>query len=895
MADMPRIATAVYALNVGEVSRLALARVDLERMRLAAEEQLNFIPQVLGPAMLRPGTEYLTSTRVDAAAKLVPFVFSASVTALLELTDFRMRVLLDGVPLARPSVTASVTNGTFAGNLTGWTDSDEAGATSAYASGDLMSLTGTGSNFAIREQQVTVTETGVEHGLRVTVARGFVNFRVGSSAGTDDLIAETVLREGVHSLAFTPSGNFHIWVAARTTFPALVSSIVVETAGTWEIVTPWPESALPLIRFDQSGDVLFCACDGFQQRRIERRSQRSWSVAKYFVDDGPFRAPNLSSTTITNSSLSASTVLTASRPLFRAGHVGALFRLTHSGQAATADLSSADQFTTPIRVSGLDNFRQFGIVVSGTFTATVTLQRAFGDPVGWEDVPLESYTAPVSKAYADGLTNQIVFYRLGIKTGDYTSGTATALLTYTSSIQTGLCRITEVNSATQAFADVLSTFGNTNATSDWSEGEWSSLRGWPSSVAFHDGRLWWGARDTLYGSVSDAFESFDDGLEGDAGPITRSVATGPFEGIRWLLSLQRFLAGTASQEVSIRSSSFDEPITPTAFTARAASRRGCANIQAIGVDSQGIFVQRDGRRVFEGAFDASLQDYATVDLTRLKPEMCDPGVVAMAVQRQPDTRIWFVLSDGRAALLTYERADEVVAWTRIETTGGAIESVAVLPGRDEDDVYFVVRRTIAGATKRYIERMTKQSEARGGALNKVADCHVVYTGAATATITGLSHLNGRQVVVWANGAPLVTQAAMLTVSGGSVTLPSAQTNVVVGLPYKGRFKSTKLAYGSALGTALGQMKRVDRVGLVMADVGWRGVRVGKSFSDLRGLSTTYRGKPLAAGAVLTEYDDVPDCFNGDWGPDERICVEVSAPYPATIMGVSLQMTTNDAS
>ena len=63
-------------------------------------------------------------------------------------------------------------------------------------------------------------------------------------------------------------------------------------------------------------------------------------------------------------------------------------------------------------------------------------------------------------------------------------------------------------------AEVLKHFGNSNvATTSWAEGAWSNYRGWPSAVAFYEGRLWWAGKDKIYASVSDAFSSFDDTIE----------------------------------------------------------------------------------------------------------------------------------------------------------------------------------------------------------------------------------------------------------------------------------------------------------------------------------------------------------------------------------------------
>lgn len=893
-----------HALNAGEVSRYGLYRTDLERLRLAAERQENLLPSVLGPAIYRPGTAYLGATKSNAASVLLPFVYSVTEKALIELSASVMRVWVDGALVTRPSVSTTVSGGFFNG-VGDWIDNDESGATSTI-SGGFLTLVGTGNSYAIRRNEVTVSggDQNVEHALRVVVTKGPVELLVGSSSGGEQYIGPTTLETGTHSIAFTPTGNFHIELRSATTYPVIVDQCSVEGSGVMELPTPWSSiSMLRQLRYDQSADVIFCARNGTLPQRIERRSQRSWSVVHYKSSTGPLRLPNATQIALTPSATTGEITLTASKRLFKPGHVNGLFAITHNGQEQTATLSGENQFNQPIRISGLaapafgDSPRAITFEITGTFSGTIRIQRSFGEPGAWLDFGT-SYTAAAGPiTFNDGLDNQVVYYRIGFKTGEYTSGSATVTMTNIGGAQRGICRVTAFTNATTVTADVLKQFSNTTSSTDWEESEWSDYRGWPSAVCLHDGRLWWGWRDKVYGSVSDDYHSFDLTVEGDSGPIQRSVATGAFEGIYWMLSLQRLLVGTASQEVSIRSSSFDEPLSPTAFTARRASTRGAMNRHAVDVDSNGVFVQRGGKRVYVLTFSGETQDYVSDDLTRLKPEMCAPGVRDIAVQRQPDTRIWFVLANGNVAVLTYEPDDEVVAWTTV-TFNGAVEAVCVLPGDDEDEVYFVIQRTINSSTTRYVERLAKESECVGAAISKNIDSHIVYQGSATSTISGLGHLEGESVVVWTGSGPLESSPGVpqtFTVSSGSITLPSSHTNVVAGLAIPdGVFVSSKLDHASALGAALGQRKRVDHVGVAMADVGWRGVGVGRAPSETRSLPATYRGATIGANThVLSDYDAVLQPFRGNWGADERICFTIKSPYPGRFLGVSFEITTAD--
>jgi hypothetical protein len=122
---MGRMNVSVNVFNRGIVSDLALARTDIERIALSAEVQTNWMPRTLGPMRLRNGMRYTGTTNDNLFAKSIPFIFSATDLARIELTNLTMRILIDDTPLTRVAVSSTVTNGTFNSDLTGWTDADE--------------------------------------------------------------------------------------------------------------------------------------------------------------------------------------------------------------------------------------------------------------------------------------------------------------------------------------------------------------------------------------------------------------------------------------------------------------------------------------------------------------------------------------------------------------------------------------------------------------------------------------------------------------------------------------------------------------------------------------------------------------------------------------------------
>lgn len=874
------------AFNRGLLSRLGLARVDLKRTALSAEVMVNWMPRVLGSMSLRPGMGYVNS--LTGATKLMPFVFATADTALIEVHDGTLTFTIDDVKLTRPTVTAAVTNGNFDSALTGWTSVD-AGTVNAWQAGGYAGLAGDGTAIASIQQQVTVNQAGTEHALRVVVQRGPLIVRVGSTSNGTDYVDDTELATGHHSLAFTPTtASFYVKFYNQNDRIALLDSCNVEAAGNVALTSPWGAADLSMLRWDQSGDIMFVACDGYRQRQILRRAARSWSIQEYLTNDGPYRIENITSTTLAPSALTGNITLTSSAVagtgVFRSTSVGSLYRLTSIGQTVSDSFSAENDFSTHIRVFGTGESRRFAISITGTFTATVTLQRSFDEGATWQDVT--PYTVPTSTTVLDGLDDQIVWYRVGIKLGDYTSGTAAASLVYNSGSITGVVRVTGFSSTTSVSAEVLTPLGGTTASDVWAEGAWSDRRGWPSAVRFHDGRLFWMGKDKFWGTVTDQFYTFDPEFEGDAGPINRSIGYGPVDTINWALSLNRLIVGTDGSEISCRSSSFNEPLTPTNFTPKDSSNQGSSSVAAIKIDSRGIFVQRNGRSIYELAYDVAGEDYVPDDLTKLVPDIGAPGVVALGAQRKPDTRVHAVLADGTVAVMIYDRIENVVCWVKVETDG-AVEDVCVLPGSDEDIVYYVVARTIDGATVRYLERWAMESEARGGAVNKMADSYV-YAAASASTITGLDHLEGETVCAFGGGEDLGT----FTVGGGSITLPEAYANRCAGLPYAATFKSSKLAYAYPNRSGLTLKKKIDKLALVMADTHPQGLEFGPSFDVMDPLPETERYEAVDQDAVWDEYDAQAIEFPGEWNTDARLCLRATAPRACTVLAAIVEMETN---
>lgn len=917
---MAKVSVYQHGFSSGVWDRDILPRVDQEKARLVAETQTNFLCATTGKMFLRPGQEYLGTSASNVTAELREFVFGATDAALLEFTNGVLRFWVDDALVTRVSAGSTVTSGDFSAS-TGWTLASTAGQTTTV-SGGLLNLTATGrGGLALAKQEVSTSDANVEHALRITIARGPVTFRCGSTEGGDEYIAETDLREGVHSLAFTPTGTSY-WIQFQSDVNVLrtVESVEVESAGVLSLNTPWDAADHSLIRMAQSADVVFVAVNDKQQRRIERRSDTSWSIVKYNVDDGPFQSAPSAPVRIKPSVTEGNGTLTAEKAFFKSTNVGSLFRLFHTGQKVVSKLAGAGQYSDPIEVTGISALaetypwddRNWTYTVTGTWAGTLKVYRSFDGPDhGYSEYRNTSgastigFTGNVTdQANTDSDDNAIVWYRIGFAEGSYTSGEATITINYDGGGDYGICRVTAYTSATSVDMEVLSSFKGTTYTDEWLEGEWSDRRGWPSSVALAEGRLWWAGLDRIWGSISDAYESFDIDYEGDAGPISRSVATGGLNQMQWIVPLQRLIFGTDGNEISARSSSFDEPLTPTNTMLKSASTVGCAPIGPVRIDNRALFVDRSGSAIFEIGLRAEAGDYESSEISRLCAALFTAGVKKMAVQRRPDTRIWVVMDDGTAVCIVYEPGQDVMAFIPIETDGD-YESVAVIPGATQDRVYFSVSRSINGTTSHYIEKLALDSESKPGTTCKVMDAfEVVTNGPASTTVSGLSHLIGETVVVWADSAPVTetnasgrTIAKEFTVSaGGTITLDTAATNIVVGLKYTGRYKSSRLAYGATGGTAILAKKRVNDIGFILADFARAGILYGSEFDNtdrpLYPLPPEVGLETATAVVTGTAADEDRFMFTGGYDTDSRVCIECASPFPASVLGLVFTVETN---
>lgn len=934
-ASSPTTSPLIHSFAVGEVSTDALARVDQERLRLAAQVQENILPSVIGKGQMRPGTGYLGASKSNAQARGIAFARSVSLTYGLELTNALLRIWTPDSLLTRASVTSSVTNGDFSSS-TGWTLTATGGGLAdinSTVSGALVLSQVNRGGTALCKRSVSTSSGGTEHALRIVVTRGPVFFRCGSADGLDDYIGSTNLDEGIHSLALTPSGTYYVEFQAVSDRQAIVDSITVEAAGVVEFTAPWATAELFQIQHAQSVDIMWLAHTNWQPRKLERRGATSWSLVKYYPDDGPFALPASGDKqiTLTPGAAYGNTTLTASGAAFRSTDVGSLVKINCSGFDSTFALAADGAFTEPVRVKGIGAGKLVTITTTGTWSGSINQLVSLDGPHG-------AYTDPNTVSAISSNTtgtfdptaafdNLVFWVKSGFKTGNYTSGVvlvkvSNGTLTTVGQPSTpaagvaGIFRVTGYTSPTSVDVEVVSPPSSLKPTTDWVRGEWSDRRGWPRAVCFHDGRINFGRDDRVWCSVSDNFYSFaaeqPDSAGNlavtDASAILKNIATSDQAlSVNWMLSLQRLCIGSDGAEISARSDAFDSPITPTSSQFKNFETIGSSQVSPAKFGKQAFYVSSAGDKLYKIALAFEQQDYDADDMMELNEDIGNGGlagsfayaIVDMAVQRKPQPYIWCVRSDGTVLVLLFSVKHGISCWTRQLFNGasGIVESVYVLPtSGGQDRVYFWVKRTINGSTVRYLEKLCLRTEAVGATTTKLLDAGQFFAGAAS-TVT-VAHLANATVYAWGNGV----QLGPFTADGsGNVALGVSATNIWVGLPYTGKYQTAKLAYGAQEGTALLQKKDVEQIGLLASNILPSGVRYGKDFTSLSGDGLAMWPLPAAglgtnvggATAVQTVLDEDEFPFDQDWSTDSRVCLQIAPNTPATFNALVVSLKTNE--
>jgi hypothetical protein len=650
-----------------------------------------------------------------------------------------------------------------------------------------------------------------------------------------------------------------------------------------EVASPYAAADLPQLQYRQVGDVMRITHPDYAQRTLSRITTSSFRLEEISFTEGPFLLRNDllndNGVTLASDVVAAEDegTLTASNTTFSSGHLGAIFELTHPRTTTNIHVAFAASDTSdPISIKG-----SFYLRTHGTWNGLTLLERN-DNSAGWETYRTFSSVndTNISEAFTeedDGISFRIQFVRTG--------GTLYADLTTYETTILGIAKITGVTSDLISDITLLTALDpdvGTDATPRWSEGAWSTYRGFPASVAFFEDRCVYAGSSyrpqVVWLSESGDYDTFDEGVNNDDSFNLTLTTTND---IQWVEPLEAILVGTSGNIWSISSTKLYAALTPTNFAAREQATDGVKNIQPIRYGKALLFVDYTGRKLRELSYDYSTDKYPSIDLTAFAEHITDSGIVALAFQKSPDPIVWSVRSDGMLLSLTYEREQNVISWARHPLrTGDTVESVAVIPGEDEDEVWLATVRSINGSTVRYIERMKPRDfDTQADAF--FVDSGYTYEGVATTTITGLDHLEGETVQVLGDGAVF----AETTVSSGEITLDSEVETAHVGLPYTYTVKPMRIDVSVQGGTSKSSFKKITEMYVSFYQT--LGAKYGKDEDHLTTIpwrtDETYSSPP----ALFT--GDKKVVLDAGYDRETEFIITGNDPLPCTVRAIVVKM------
>ena len=829
--------------TAGELSDRLDGRTDLTRYFNGAKSLENFIVYPAGGAARRPGTKFLHEVKVSAnAARLIPFEFNTTSanTYVLEFGNNYFRVYQDGGIVTETGKTIS-------------------GATKA------------------NPVVITATSHGFSNGDHVII---------GSVAGMVELNGVTgiVANKTTNTFELTDVDGTNINSSAFTTYTSggTASRIV-------EITTTYTTAQISEIKVTQSADVMFVTHNDHPVRKIQRTSNTDWTISDVSFINGPYLDENATTTTLTPNGRSGSITLTASGDTFVSTDVGRLVKI-YNGYAKITAFTSATVVTATVQTDEL------GIAEILPSYASNTISFVEGDPSSTgsshNDFIRDSNKQFVIEGFTEGMTITASGASNGANNRDYE-------IVKVTSDEITLVPVDDV--VNESASNTITLVGKLNATDEFSLGAFSETTGFPRACAFYEQRLVFAGTtsqpQSLFFSVAGDFENMTES-DSDSSAMNYTIGSNQVNRILYLASSRSMIVGTTGGEFVVRASGTDEPITPTNIQIKQQASYGSADIQPVQAGTYTLFVQRAKRKIRELGYVFDTDSFQAVALTILADHVTETGVLELAYQQEPFSIVWGTTTDGRLIGLTYRREEQVVAWHQhklggsfttggVTTNHGIVENIAVIPGElNQDNLYMVVKRTINGATRRYVEILSDIDFGTNIQDAIFVDSSLTYSGSSTSSLSGLDHVEGQTVSILEEGAAHPDK----TVSSGSIATDRATTKAQVGLGYTSTLRTVRLESGSASGTAQGKIKKIHSV--IVRFFRTVGASVGTSTDNVDTIPFRDSSDPTDTAVPLFTGDKTIEA-QPSWDTEGAIVVQQTQALPMTIVGIYPRVVVQD--
>lgn len=451
---------------------------------------------------------------------------------------------------------------------------------------------------------------------------------------------------------------------------------------------------------------------------------------------------------------------------------------------------------------------------------------------------------------------------------------------YINATPQGRARIVRYVSGTTVEAIVEFPFFNTSAigSGNWEletgyEDVWSSIRGWPRSVTFHEGRLFFGGSksrpSTVWGSKIGLYFSFkvDEALDDDA--VEAILDTNQLNIIVDLISGRDLQVFTTGGEFYVPQAGTD-PITPATFIFKAISRNGMKPGTIVEpLESGTLFIQRQGKALNEFLFSDAQLTYVTQRISLLCGHLLK-GPKRVALRRATSTDEGDLLcivneDDGGMAVFSLLRSQQVVAPSEYLTDGLFLDV-----GVDVTDIYVATKRTFDGNDKYYLERFEE---------GLFTDC--AFTGGAASDATGLPH-EGKTLDIICDDAVQSQEV----VTSGEVTFQRASTDYYeVGLPITVLARTMPIEIRLNTGTRIAFKKRVMQINAVVEDT--QHLNLNDNPVPFRNFDNPLLDEPVPSFTGVKRLDGVR-------GYSREIAIEVTQTLPLkmTLLGLEYKLAVN---
>lgn len=865
------------SFNSGELSPLLDSRVDTEKYGTGCRILENFTVRPYGGAFKRPGTQYVGEVKTSTKeTRLIAFRRSTATNYVLEFGDFYMRVWTGGTSPAQVAVSS----------VTAWATA------TAYVAGDVRSSGGTNYHCFLAHTSASNNQPGSGAYWQTywTALTGSI-FEIKTPYAEADLFGIQVQQINdvmfiahpsyePRKLSHTSATNWKMEIASWGWPPIRDMNITTETltisqpaVAAWAAVTAY---SLGDVR-SNGGAKYYCLANHTSSAAGPAGDEpgvgTSWPTYWEIISGYSIYLPvTLFDTMPTDVYFHVEMPLTAN------SYSGDIL----SGATSTAIYAQGQiEFVTTGIWGGGPISVQESTSSTGTFNTIKTLLSPSNSSAAGRNFNF-THTAPETGAW----------YRTVCDAAITVTAPAKIAITPQNPVQAFYLRFhkRDMSDGHKAWVEVYQEIpagALSVATTEWAYGAFNALYSYPSAVTFHENRLWFGgtANDPqrIWGSASNDFLTFKPGTNDDSS-IDVTIAARETNGIKWMESQdETIFIGTSGEEWTLSASTAGAAMTPASIQARRRTAYGSTNIQAVVAKDSVMFTSQTGRSLHEFTYIYDNDRYKAPDMTLLAEHLTQSGIVELAVQKSPETIIWAVNNDGDLLGFTYERDQNVVGWHVHMSEAGAadFESITTIYGTRADEVWMIVKRTVGGATKRYIERFyPTAAKYNYDTMTDLfyVDCGLKIAQAASTTVAGLSHLNGKTVAVLADG----TKRSTATVSGGSITISgAAATSVIVGLPYKARLQPMKTEIQLQDGTAQGRKFRASRI-------------VARLFKSLYGKysyndnDTEHSFEYLGSSAAL-RTEEIHQHVPADWSESLDITLSSEDPLPLNILALVVKL------